>query len=215
MNWDNTMHSVTDVVDHAIANSHTPRLVLAICSIPPFLSLYRYILRCNESQKQNTCVADPILEILPTYDTSAMISVLSTMSTIVFVYGIFEDPKVYPLIYTAGHLVFVFFAVSLLRMLSIIICPLRQHKDGILLRDYFVETVVGDTMSTRHDLMFSGHVAQQVLYLYYVPKYTPFFHVMLIGICVALMLGKIHYTIDIFVAFFVTHYVCNAFPLSG
>lgn len=182
--------------------------------LPVFLRLYRHILLRNETRTTKAVIQDPILDALPTYDTSLIITASSLVSTVVFIYIVIENESTLSLVHTASHLLCVFYMISLIRMVCIMLCPLKQHAEGILLRDHFIQCIAGESMSTRHDLMFSGHMAQQVFYLCYTPQYETFFFFMSIQSALALLLGKIHYTIDIIVGWCVTRYICDMFPLS-
>lgn len=182
--------------------------------LPFFLRIYQYILIRNETLAQKAIIQDPVLNALPTYDTSLIITASSLLSTAVFIHTIVTTVPHTELARTTAHLLCVFYIISLMRMICIILCPLKQHTAGILLRDHFIQCIAGKSMSTRHDLMFSGHMAQQVFYLYYAPQHKVLFLVMSIQSAMMLLLGKIHYTIDIIVAWCLTNYICGLFPLS-
>lgn len=118
------------------------------------------------------------------------------------------------------RMIFLFYAYSLMvliRMLMMYLLPLDPPAGMIFLQDPFVSFfVVGKTLTK--DLFFSGHTATIFLLFLVVPKrFKSLFLVISAAVAIGVLFQKVHYTIDVVVAPFVSftsYYLVGFFKRS-
>lgn len=111
------------------------------------------------------------------------------------------------LLYYPGRLVLLFEAYAVMvifRILMMYLTPLNTPEGMIYLEDPFVSLFVTGKTLTR-DLFFSGHTATMFLLLLFVPKkYKIYFFLFTVLVASGVLLQKVHYTVDVVVAPFVS-----------
>jgi hypothetical protein len=114
---------------------------------------------------------------------------------------------IYILIYFPHKLVHLFEAYVLMiiiRMLTMYFLPLEPPNGIIILSDPFVE-LFGNGKALTKDLFFSGHTASLFLFFLCVPKKKKWIFLILTTlVALGVLLQKVHYTIDILVAPFIS-----------
>lgn len=145
-------------------------------------------------------VTDIVLDNLPVVDLSGIFVYGWIVVTVVFLF--------YPFLYKIGqfHIYFSQFSFLLLvRSFFLTLTHLRVHPDVI----FPVVNRFYDTLLFENDLFFSGHVAMPFLgYLLYRntdKKIAMFFLISSIIMSITVLLMHIHYSIDVFSAFFITY----------
>jgi hypothetical protein len=107
------------------------------------------------------------------------------------------------LIFYPERLMVLFEAYSLMVIIRIgmmYLVPLEPPVGMILLRDPLVE-LFGGTKTLTKDLFFSGHTASLTLLTWAVPKKLKwFFFTITVLVAIAVLLQKVHYTIDVLMA---------------
>lgn len=88
------------------------------------------------------------------------------------------------------------------RGVAMYLTPLDPPVDTLPLKDPFVQLFSPDGMALTKDLFFSGHTASAFLLVLLAPgrKSRAFFLATTAGIAACVLLQKVHYTVDVFVA---------------
>jgi hypothetical protein len=111
------------------------------------------------------------------------------------------------LVLTPRDLIILFEAYALMviiRTVMMYFVPLEPPEGMILLQDPLVE-LFGSTKTLTKDLFFSGHTASLCLLTLTVPRrYKWIFLAITISVALAVLLQKIHYSIDVLVAPFIS-----------
>ncbi len=159
-------------------------------------------LKWNEA-RHGTIILDPILQQLPTYDLSMYISNLEIFS------GVFTS---YYILCENGwqrfeYFWFQFLLISMVKMVSLFVTPLDPPKRIFPLKDIILDTFMKSNKTPIiKDLLFSGHTSFMILCLLEGnPIYIYFYIISLLIMSVMLLINKVHYTIDIIMAPFVTY----------
>ena len=86
--------------------------------------------------------------------------------------------------------------------------PLLPAPDMIDLKDPFTDNVIGFNGQVRNDLFFSGHTGIPFLMALMFWNYKPLRYTFLcfsLFFAVVVLLGHLHYSIDVLAAFFITY----------
>lgn len=150
---------------------------------------------------------DRLLYLFPSFDFSIEIFVVLYSSLLLVVVMHLNKPKI------ILRIIEMHFAVAIVRQICILLIALEPPVGIIVLRDVFLE----NTVYPRHspltkDLFFSGHVASVFLYylcadIKWVKKALAFSVVLM---CFMILSMKVHYTYDVYGAFFFTFILYKA-----
>lgn len=144
---------------------------------------------------------DPILSKITAYDLSWPIFSL--------IYGAILSALII-LLYNPKRLILIFAAYTfmvIIRGIMMFLLPLNPPEGMILLQDPFVSLFVTGKILTR-DLFFSGHTATMFLLFLVIPKkFKKIFLLVTMLVAVGVLFQKVHYTIDVLVAPFVSYMV--------
>jgi len=152
---------------------------------------------------QYVSVGDLILDKLPTYNLSLLFDFgIYWLPILVFVYAVLAEPEVLP------------FALKTYGLLYLVrVCFMVLTHVGPPIGFFYQDLLVSGadpikTLTFRNDLFFSGHTAVPFLGYFLFRKYNL---VRLIMLVTALLMGltvlmmHVHYSIDVFAAFFITY----------
>ncbi len=180
-------------------------LALGLCALAFSLVLNNMAGHLAERLGRNANSSpDLILNVLPLVDT-----------TLVFVWG-FAAFVLWAVVVTAwrerGRAAYIAWSYALLIMVRcffIILTPMRLPPEAIWVEGDFLFDKIGSYMTFRHDLFFSSHTALPFLgYLLFRGRAIRlsflFFSVLLAS---SVLLGRLHYSIDVFAAYFITYAV--------
>ncbi len=172
--------------------------MMGIILIFASFKLTRYLSAVNDSLSPGTPVGDILFSVLPKYDLSFLFifGAIFIMATGIF-YGIFFEPKKIPL----GLLAFSLFLS--IRALCISLTHIAIPPDHIPplvagLGEYFFQ----------NDLFFSGHTGAPflgALLLWDKKPWRYFFFISSIIMAITVLVMRLHYSIDIVGAYFITY----------
>lgn len=144
---------------------------------------------------------DRWLYFFPSVDFSEYVFILLYSSLLLLLISHLDKPKV------ILRIIEMHFAVAVLRQICILAVPLEPPIGMIVLRDVFLENTVYPHQSPMtKDLFFSGHVASVYLYLLCAERkwVKGFLLFSCIFMCIMILSMKVHYTYDVYGAFFFT-----------
>ncbi len=165
------------------------------------LTLLTNFLNFAES-RNGVVLPDPILSLFNPVDLTWLIFAFIYISLIIAIVTLIKDPK---------QLMFalqVYTLIIIVRMIAMYLLPLNPPEKMIILKDPFVEFFSTGQPLTK-DLFFSGHTATLFI-LFLVSKkkiLKTLFLISTIVVAISVLLQHVHYTIDVFAAFFFT-YTC-------
>lgn len=144
-------------------------------------------------------LTDPILNVIPPIDV--------TWWTFVFIYG-FLIWGIVTMLFHPRHMITAtqtYGIFVLFRWFAMYLVPLEPPEGIIILKDPIVESL-GTQVTLTKDLFFSGHTSTVFMVCLNAVnsrlKTIFFFGTLLVGACV--IVQHVHYTIDVFAAFFFT-----------
>ena len=164
-----------------------------------FIPTLQRFLQWNETRPGKVILHDPILEMFNAHDMSHLVTTCTIASHAYVIYSMlqFDSYKMRLL-----QIITVNIIVSTLRVIFMFVCPFQVCPDVIPLDDKVIQTIFRSHVPFNHDLMFSGHIAQQCILVLFFPSVFLYctFALTVLGI----ILSKAHYCIDILVSPFVT-----------
>lgn len=149
---------------------------------------------------------DPILKLLNPFDFSWAIFFFMYTGILLFLYDAIAQPL------ALINMMRAFTAVFVLRAIFIALTPLAPPADMILLRDPFIDYVVGFNGEVINDLFFSGHVADLYLFAFCCRRrwIRTFLFALSVIVSILIVWQKVHYMVDVLSAPFFS-YACYAF----
>lgn len=154
----------------------------------------RYIvLPYNETRTTLTYLEDPVFSVLPFSNFAKVVDNLHNSALTMFLVRML----CYQTAQYIATCMWAYASIVWTRMIFMMVCPLRAHV--MLLRLQNSQTNPFD-----NDLMFSGHTATLVFMGLADPHYRNFYFSLTVWVAFCMLLTRIHYTIDILVAPFVT-----------
>jgi len=146
---------------------------------------------------------DPFHNLFTPVDFSVPLFLLTQSAIFAILYDLIPRPK------TLYYAFRAFLAIFFLRVLFIYFLPLQPPADMILLKDPFIDIVIGFRGRVTNDLFFSGHLSDLSFFVLccrgkVIQKYLV---VVLILVSVMLIVQKVHYTADVLASPFFA-YVC-------
>lgn len=191
MNWKNYLKEKRNRIE----------LVVTLILLAIILTLFTNFLNFIEA-RNGVVLPDPILSLFNPIDLTWLIFSLIYLSIIIGLITLINNPKI--LIFTLQ----VYTLMILVRMTAMYLLPLNPPIKIIILDDPFVQ-LFGNGKPLTKDLFFSGHTATLFI-LFLVSKnkmIKTFFLISTIVVAAAILVQHVHYTIDVFAAFFFT-YAC-------
>ncbi len=145
--------------------------------------------------RPGVALKDPILELLPAADLSVPIFVVEYGAMVVVLWMLMRRP-VRLTVALMGYGIAMCF-----RLISVLITPLDPPPGLILLVDPLVSAFDGGPELTK-DLFFSGHTTAMVIFAVTSPtrRLRVIMALLTVAIGVMLMIQRVHYAVDIFVA---------------
>ena len=176
-------------------------LLATLILLSVVLTLFTNFLNFVES-RNGVVLPDPILRLYNPLDLTWLIFTFIYISLIIAIVTLIKDPK---------QLMFalqVYTLMIIVRMVTLYLLPLNPPAKMIILKDPFVEFFSTGQPLTK-DLFFSGHTATLfILFLVSEKKILKtLFLISTIVVAISVLLQHVHYTIDVFAAFFFT-YTC-------
>lgn len=140
-------------------------------------------------------VPDLILDLLPTVNVGFVFFELATLFGIFIIGLLLVNPKYFPFVFESSAMFF--FVRSLFMVMTHLSAPNIE-----------LFSKMGITASSGNDLFFSGHAGYPILLMliYWKNKYLRylFLSVSIIG-SAAVLLGHLHYSIDVFSSYFIAY----------
>jgi hypothetical protein len=173
--------------------------------------MYLYVNICLpfiENRKDLTRLNDVVLNKLPIIDMSLPISLLIHTTWICSVIEMYY----YNGFYSVEKLWLKYTLVISVKAVTLYITPIDVPEFYIPLTDNLLSYYVKDRWVYGRDLFFSGHTSLACLCLLHATNtYTLAYYLFsLVSIMIMLMLNRVHYTVDIFIAPFIC-YCCHDF----
>lgn len=180
------------------------KLILAILAFIGALILNYYASRYTLKVGQLSCSVntDLLLNILPYYN-----------DVFLFVWGFFAFVIIVvlnELFFAREQLPYIFWmyaAFITLRCFFVILTPLNTPPDDGVIPNDFLYNHLGVYLTAHYDLFFSSHTSMPFLGFLIIKQ--PITRFLLLGFSILLasvvLLGRYHYSIDVFAAFFVTY----------
>ena len=158
-----------------------------------FIAEYQLFIETREG----VVFTDPVLEKLPVYalDTVTFIAIYSA-HLLAIIIALFRPEKVFQLV--LGYLFVYFF-----RAISMYLIPLEPPIGIIPLHDPFL-IWFGDGQIITKDLFYSGHTSTTFMIFLVTDniKAKIFIFIALIFVIFGILLQRVHYTVDVYAAFF-------------
>ncbi len=149
---------------------------------------------------------DPFLETFKAFDLTEFIFVMIYGAILITVFTLLSSPYGLMILFESYVL------IVLIRLVMMFFLPLVPPEGTIVLRDPVVE-LFGNGKVLLNDLFFSGHTATMFLLLLVAPKKLKFLFLMgTIIVALSVLLQKVHYTVDVLVAPFIS-YTCYTLVL--
>lgn len=185
--------------DLTIDSSHVAPISISFVWITIVTYIYNVkVLKWIENRSTLVEIYDPILEGLPTINTSVTVSCISVLNFASIFIG-FDTYKITVYIWAMWWTI-------LIRSISLFLCPLKVHPKHYILHDYFIETFAGHTKPYVNDLFFSGHMSNAFVITFIFQDYLlPVKLLLNVILAFNLLLCKTHYSIDIFIAPFIAY----------
>lgn len=140
-------------------------------------------------------VPDLILDLLPTMKVGFVFFELAGLFAIFIIGLLLINPKYFPFVFESSAMFF--FTRSMFMMLTHLSAPNIEHYANF-----------GVVVDSGNDLFFSGHAGYPILLMliYWRNKYLRylFLAVSIIG-SIAVLLGHLHYSIDVFASYFIAY----------
>lgn len=178
-------------------------LILLAIILTSFTSFLNFV-----QSRNGVVLPDPILSLFNPVDLTWFIFAFIYISLIIAVVSLVKDPKL--LVFSLQ----VYTLMIIVRIVAMYLLPLNPPANMIILKDPFVEFFSTGQPLTK-DLFFSGHTATLfILFLVSEKKILKtLFLISTIVIAISVLLQHVHYTIDVFGAFFFT-YTCYKLLLN-
>lgn len=112
-----------------------------------------------------------------------------------------------------GKLAWGFALLIAVRAVFIVLTPMRLPYEALPITGYAIYDAVGTKLTFEHDLFFSSHTAMPFLaYLLYRDKrLKAVFLGLSVLMAATVLLSRLHYSIDVFAAYFITYALRHAF----
>ena len=179
-------------------------VVWSFLTLTTFLWYTRVILPWNEKRNCLVQLYDPVHEFVGSQflcpDYVKFTNLLQAATVLMYV------PQIFCLWDSSHSLVALKCAVLLMfaRSIMLISCPLRVASDASVLDDVLLKMLTFGFKEFRNDLMFSGHISSAVMMMLTTKIYPQFFFICAILQAFFLTVTKVHYTIDVLVAPFIS-----------
>ncbi len=148
----------------------------------------------NDESPHLVPIHDRVFQHLPLMDTQMYISFIMVLFYGCAIYDIYIHRQDWMMI--SDH----YFMLISIRMVMMSLLPLQASKDMIRASDVW-DAYTGQLI---HDLFFSGHVSLITLFYFQFSSHWYGYLLMAIGVSVAMLLCRMHYTIDLLVAPFIS-----------
>lgn len=164
----------------------------------------RAVLPWQEKREDLVEVSDRVVSFLPRYNVNYPIHTAQILSFGLFIQQMFSGQiDVYRLLWMYSICIW-------LRSFSLYSIGLKAMKDIVQITDPLCESLIGGNV-LENDLFFSGHTSTLVILAYCNPSYAWFHWLAAFVTGLSLMIGRIHYTIDVFVAPFIINGISTWF----
>jgi len=173
-------------------------MIFFILSVSVLLLNARYFLPIIEKRQTLYSLNDPILSFIEKpIDCNLYLSLIHNISILLCLYESFEKLE---------NILTCFAIVHLVRDFTLFLVPLSPPENTIYLEDPFLRTFTPGKVLTK-DLFFSGHTSFLFLIFYFADQFYWIQCTFFVLTLIFLILQKVHYTIDIFIAPFMCYCV--------
>ena len=155
-------------------------------------------------KRDGMVLQDYVLDAIPAMDVSIPTFTIIWSVVLLVFYRIYQNPRLFLLV------AYGFILMCVLRMLTISLLPLNPPPGLIVLKDPIANIAYGGNgIFITKDLFYSGHTGNMFLFFLCLQhkwdKIIALTASFLVGILV--MVQHIHYSIDVFAAFFFTYFI--------
>ena len=179
------------------------QLIVFTISILAVVLFLPYFFHTIIGPKPGVRINDLVLNAFAPRDNSWIIFGLIYLSLVITLQGIYRKPEIF-LLGLKCYLI-----LTLLRMVSMYLITLEAPEGIIPLHDPLVDLIAYGGNAFNKDLFFSGHVATLSLFvcLEERPKLKKILLVDTILVAGLILLQRVHYTMDVLIAPFITYLV--------
>lgn len=177
-----------------------------LCCLLFLISFCRWILPLNEQRQRLCSLHDPLLHRLPNFDTSIVAGTMSViLPCLLCVDKIFYDHW-----WRLEQVLIIYTCTLATKSITMYVTPLEVPNGYIPLMDPISRMLAGPHVHISRDLMFSGHTSMALVCTFSIVH----FPLRVLATCstvlliCCLLINRVHYSIDIIVAYFVTHAWC-------
>ncbi|MBI4668919.1 MAG: hypothetical protein HY747_07010 [Elusimicrobia bacterium] len=112
----------------------------------------------------------------------------------------------------AAYIIWLYAILTAVRSLFIILTPMRIPEGALSMHNHVLYEYVGQYLTLQNDLFFSSHTAYPFLaYLIFRDRWVRYtFLGLSLLLAMTVLLSKLHYSIDVFAAYFITHSIYEA-----
>lgn len=180
----------------AFSNSHfrtrfVVSVVLLVILLIGFAALLAYI-----ENRQGHTFYDPILNFIKPRDVSDFIFFVTYTAALIGLFYAISSP------YKCLHLIQMYGALTMLRVLTLFFVPLEPPVSIIPLRDEFLTNTFYAGSQNLKDLFFSGHAATLFLFFFFASNRVLkiIFLIAAVAVSVGVVLQHVHYSYDVIAA---------------
>ena len=177
------------------------QLIVFTISILAVVSFLPYFFHAIIGPKPGMRIHDLVLNAFASRDHSWIIFGLIYLSLVITLQGIYRKPEMVLLGLKC------YLLLTLLRMVSMYVLTLEAPEGIIPLHDPLVDVIAYGGNTFNKDLFFSGHVATLALFvgLEQRPMFKAILMMNTILVAGLILLQRVHYTMDVLAALFITY----------
>lgn len=188
-------------------------LLVGLSSLAGALVVNYYAGHLADRQGEAASVSpDLLLGRLPHWDTSPLFIYGFTifLAWLVFA-GVWRESR------RSGRILWVYAVLVAVRSFFIILTPMRTPTGAVFVANDPLFAVIGRYITFKHDLFFSSHTALPFLafLVFRDPWVKASFLVISFVMAATVLIGRFHYSIDVFAAFFITYAVHKLLKKRG
>ncbi len=180
----------------ALANTNfRNRFLASVMLLMVILFGFAWLLAYIETRQGHTFY-DPILNFIKPRDVSDFIFFVTYSTALVGLIYAFTSP------YKFLHLIQMYGALTLLRVITLFFVPLEPPTNIIPLHDIFLTNTFYAGSQNLKDLFFSGHAATLFLFYFFVSNKTLkyIFLIAAIAVSIGVVMQHVHYSYDVIAA---------------
>jgi hypothetical protein len=183
--------------------SNPIQFFLTLSLLYPFFKTLKWyttvVLPENERRDDLVQISDTFMDLFAPTDTSFQVCLFDFTCVFFYVLGLFFFDLVEPPLMLLG-----FTLLMIQRSIMLSVCPFRMNSAGYPLHDPLVDNIFNFRVPLENDLFFSGHISVLFFMGCSIAHFSWIFYVSCIFIGIFMLYSKVHYTIDLIVAPYVS-----------